>query len=221
MDRRLRSVLTALAGPAAGETAAQRAVVDSAPPSPPAPICLSAAQVRSFVIDGYLVVRPEELGEGFHEELYERSCTLKGWHVGGDSDSTDAEPPPPSQAPAVTEGGDSDSTDAEPPPPSVTAGAWEGLPEISDLVQSPTVKGALSSLLGDDCVMHPHRALHTSNSFGDQGFVSHAHLPASPTSSVYCLPICLLADQTSGGCGGRRSTRTGTIFPFVTTAPSG
>ena len=199
MDRRLRSVLTALAGPAAGETAAQRAVVDSALPSPPAPICLSAAQVRSFVIDGYLVVRPEELGEGFHEELYERSCTLKGWHVGGDSDSTDAEPPPPS----------------------VTAGAWEGLPEISDLVQSPTVKGALSSLLGDDCVMHPHRALHTSNSFGDQGFVSHAHLPASPTSSVYCLPICLLADQTSGGCGGRRSTRTGTIFPFVTTAPSG
>jgi hypothetical protein len=199
MDRRLRSVLTALAGPAAGETAAQRAVVDSAPPSPPAPICLSAAQVRSFVIDGYLVVRPEELGEGFHEELYERSCTLKGWHVGGDSDSTDAEPPPPS----------------------VTAGAWEGLPEISDLVQSPTVKGALSSLLGDDCVMHPHRALHTSNSFGDQGFVSHAHLPASPTSSVYCLPICLLADQTSGGCGGRRSTRTGTIFPFVTTGLSG
>jgi len=155
--------------------------------------------VRSFVIDGYLVVRPEELGEGFHEELYERSCTLKGWHVGGDSDSTDAEPPPPS----------------------VTAGAWEGLPEISDLVQSPTVKGALSSLLGDDCVMHPHRALHTSNSFGDQGFVSHAHLPASPTSSVYCLPICLLADQTSGGCGGRRSTRTGTIFPFVTTGLSG
>jgi len=199
MDRRLRSVLTALAGPAAGETAAQRAVVDSALPSPPAPICLSAAQVRSFVIDGYLVVRPEELGEGFHEELYERSCTLKGWHVGGDSDSTDAEPPQPS----------------------VTSGAWEGLPEISDLVQSPTVKGALSSLLGDDCVMHPHRALHTSNSFGDQGFVSHAHLPASPTSSVYCLPICLLADQTSGGCGGRRSTRTGTIFPFVTTGLSG
>ena len=81
MDRRLRSVLTALAGPAAGETAAQRAVVDSALPSPPAPICLSAAQVRSFVIDGYLVVRPEELGEGFHEELYERSCTLKGWQL--------------------------------------------------------------------------------------------------------------------------------------------
>eukprot|EP01047_Picozoa_sp_COSAG01_P115326 COSAG01_NODE_43977_length_424_cov_0.633846_1_plen_114_part_10 len=113
----------------------QQSVVGSASSSPSSePICLTAAQVRSFVIDGYLVVRPEELGEGFHQELYERSCSLKGWHVGGHSGSTAAEPPPP---------------------PPVTTQAWEGLPEISDLVQSPTVKGALSSLLGDDCVMHP------------------------------------------------------------------
>ena len=112
------------------------------------PISLSAAQVRSFVIDGFLVVRPEELGEAFHRELYERSCDLKGWRVGKDAQ------------PAVE------------PSAAVTAGAWEGLPEISELVQSPTVKGALSSLLGTDCVMHPHRALHTSNSFRDQNFVS-------------------------------------------------
>lgn len=104
--------------------------------------------MRSFIIDGYLVVRPEELGEAFHRELYERSCDLKGWRVGVD----------PTGA-------------VEPPPPAVTAGAWEGLPEISDLVQAPTVKGALSSLLGPDCVMHPHRALHTSNSYRDQNFV--------------------------------------------------
>lgn len=125
--------------------------------------------MRSFVIDGYLIVRPEELGETFHRELYERTCDLKGWRVGVDAVGT-----------------------VEPPPPAVTAGAWEGLPEITDLVQSPTVKGALSSLLGPDCVMHPHRALHTSNSFRDQNFVRRLEPCAATAATSLSSPSLVL-----------------------------
>eukprot|EP01044_Picomonas_judraskeda_P019468 COSAG03_NODE_4111_length_1681_cov_4.101770_3_plen_266_part_00 len=147
-----------------------------------APIALSAAQVRSFVIDGYLIIRPEELGEAFHTELYERSCDLKGWRVGVSE-------------PAAT------------PPPAVTKGAWEGLPEISQLVESPTVKGALSTLLGEDCVMHPHRALHTSNSLRDQVRIS------------CCAHSNLHTNLKSGSA--RTSTRTATTSLSATTGRSG
>ena len=153
-QRRLQSTLAALAGPADAAPQTAEPQPDSGVPGPL--VRLKAEQVRSFVVDGYLVVRPDELGAGFHEELYERTCDLKGWRT-------------------EQQRGGASGPDGEASP------AWEGLPEISDLVQSPTVQGALSSLLGDDCVMHPHRALHTSNSFRDQNFVSPALPPAVAT----------------------------------------
>ena len=45
---------------------------------------------------------------------------------------------------------------------------WSQMPEITQVCRTPTVRGALTSILGRDYVMHPHRALHTSGS-GDQG----------------------------------------------------
>ncbi len=44
------------------------------------------------------------------------------------------------------------------------------LPEITDIVRSPTLSGALHSILGPGYAMHPHRALHTANPNGDQQF---------------------------------------------------
>ena len=44
------------------------------------------------------------------------------------------------------------------------------LPEITDIVRSPTLSGALHSILGPGYAMHPHRALHTANPHGDQQF---------------------------------------------------
>ena len=43
---------------------------------------------------------------------------------------------------------------------------WSQMPEITQVCRTPTVRGALTSILGRDYVMHPHRALHTSS--GDQ-----------------------------------------------------
>jgi hypothetical protein len=45
---------------------------------------------------------------------------------------------------------------------------WSQMPEITQVCRTATVRGALTSILGRDYVMHPHRALHTSGS-GDQG----------------------------------------------------
>ena len=50
---------------------------------------------------------------------------------------------------------------------------WEDMPEITQICRTPTVRGALTSILGRDYVMHPHRALHTGGGTGDQGFRTH------------------------------------------------
>ena len=48
-------------------------------------------------------------------------------------------------------------------------GRWGEMPEITEVCRTPSVRGALTSILGRDYVMHPHRALHTAST-GDQGF---------------------------------------------------
>ena len=48
------------------------------------------------------------------------------------------------------------------------------LPELTEVVRSPSVAGALESVLGPGYAMHPHRALHTSGS-GDQQFHKDGH----------------------------------------------
>lgn len=52
---------------------------------------------------------------------------------------------------------------------------WADLPQISDLLQAPTVVGALTSLLGPGYSMHPHRALHSNNGNVDQFFHKDGH----------------------------------------------
>jgi hypothetical protein len=46
---------------------------------------------------------------------------------------------------------------------------WAQMPEITQICRAPTVRGALTSILGRDYMMHPHRALHTSST-NDQAF---------------------------------------------------
>lgn len=52
---------------------------------------------------------------------------------------------------------------------------WADLPQLSDLLQAPTVVGALTSLLGPGYSMHPHRALHNNNGNVDQFFHKDGH----------------------------------------------
>ena len=37
---------------------------------------------------------------------------------------------------------------------------FPSIPELSDVILSPTVRGALQSILGPDYVQHPHRTMH-------------------------------------------------------------
>ena len=59
---------------------------------------------------------------------------------------------------------------------------YPAVPELVGVLQAPSVRGALTSVLGKDYVMHAHRALHLYQDMGsDQGFhqvtVHWARLP--------------------------------------------
>lgn len=48
---------------------------------------------------------------------------------------------------------------------------YPGVPELAGVLQTPSVRGALTSVLGEDYCMHAHRALHLYEGMGnEQGF---------------------------------------------------
>ena len=48
---------------------------------------------------------------------------------------------------------------------------YPGVPELAGVLQTPSVRGALTSILGEDYCMHAHRALHLYEGMGnEQGF---------------------------------------------------
>ena len=148
-SRRLAPVLAGLRSPA-GAAAASEPAVEQAPAEPRGashPGALSAGELNSFLVNGYLIVPVDELGPAFHDKLYTKCCDSESGYRVGESDALVKE-----------------------------KFSWgETIPEITDVVASPTVSGALQSLLGPDCVMHPHRHMHTSMTRGDQGFHKDGH----------------------------------------------
>ena len=47
---------------------------------------------------------------------------------------------------------------------------FPGIAGLKDVMESRTVRGALTSLLGEGYAMHPHRHMHNSSSQGEQTF---------------------------------------------------
>ena len=91
------------------------------------PKLLSDEQMKQFVVDGYLQLRVEELGEAFHTEFYNQICA--GW----DRDD----------------------------PITTTRHCFPELPALTKVTTSPTLRGALTSILGPGYGQHPHRTMHT------------------------------------------------------------
>ena len=87
------------------------------------PLLLADEQVREFIVNGYLVVRPR-LPEGFHDSVTQK---LR-WVVEEESN------------------------------PGNNILPW--VPEMQEVIDSPELKGALVSLLGERYLVHPHRFLH-------------------------------------------------------------
>ena len=107
-------------------------------------------QMSRFLADGYLVFQPEELGDGFHGEMFRAASDLydEGRRAGGDT---------------VRLQYYGDNVIAR-------------VPGIAELIECPTVTGALTSILGDGYVLHPHHFIHAS-SHRDQGFHQDGNLP--------------------------------------------
>ena len=96
---------------------------------------LDDAQVKEFVATGCLELRVSELGPAFHQQLYETCCER-------DVAAGDLEGNPELAAKSRRE-------------------VFVDIPELSLLVESPTLAGALTSLLGPGYLQHPHRTMHT------------------------------------------------------------
>ena len=107
-------------------------------------------QMSQFLAEGYVVLRPRELALDFHREMFRTASELydEGRRAGGETVH-------------LQYFGDN-----------VVARA----PRILELLECPTVTEALTSVLGDGYVLHPHHYVHAS-SHRDQGFHQDGNLP--------------------------------------------
>ena len=119
---------------------------------------LSEEQLRSFTADGFLALPVRDLPPEFHAALHAEAAAIAADPV-----------PPPHLDPACAGAG------------------HRGMQEMESLQQvlhSPTMHGALRSILGPDYVQHPCRYMHVSGG-ADQGWhlvrAQHAGCPAPPS----------------------------------------
>jgi hypothetical protein len=145
-ERRLRGVGGHLSTTTTAAAATHSAGEDQLhePDVPPTP--LDEEQLQHFIRHGFVALPVADLPSGFHDRLYQKSHALKH------SKLLD-----PDFGAAGTNGL-----------------IFNQLPELRAVTESPTVSGALTSLLGPDYVQHPHRSMHTVNE-SDQSWHKDGH----------------------------------------------
>ena len=111
---------------------------------------LSDEAFRSYLVDGFVVVDPISLGEGFHDFLYQKAEGIYELVKGAKT-----------KTPHLDIIGDN---------------LRAQIPLIDRLLEEPGVSGALTSILGKDYVLHPHNFVHRSGP-ADQGFHQDGNLP--------------------------------------------
>ena len=97
---------------------------------------LDDAQMSAFVVDGYVVLRPAELSQAVHATLFEEAKELydEVRRVGGATTH-------------LQYLGDN---------------LLARIPALQDVLNTPTVTGALTSILGEGYVLHPHHFVHSA-----------------------------------------------------------
>ena len=138
--RRLRALQSHLCAGAAAE----RQDWEWAPGAEPR--LLDDAAMQSFVVDGFLVLPlKEDFPPSFHRKLHADALDIfeRSGRVGG----------------AAGNDGLNDSNDIFPV-----------IPELGELMRSPTITGALQSVLGPGFEMNGHRHMHNSSMGSDQTF---------------------------------------------------
>ena len=113
-------------------------------------MALSADALQAFLHDGYVVLRPPELDESFHRAMFDAACAVH------DRARASDEPRPHLQ----TIG---DNLRAQ-------------VPALERLLGAASVRDAVSSVLGEDHLLHPHHFVHESTA-ADQSFHQDGNLP--------------------------------------------
>ena len=120
-----------------------------APRPAPAPIPLGNEQLQRYLHDGFVALQPPDMDAECHAALFEAACQVHN------------------EARAV--GGHvhlqviGDNLRAR-------------IPILERLLDSPTVRGALASVLGEDYLLHPHHFVHEATT-NDQSFHQDGNLP--------------------------------------------
>ena len=107
-------------------------------------------QMARFLRDGFVVLDPDGLGEEFHATMYDAACQVhdEARSVGGDSTHLQI----------------------------IGDNLRARIPGLERLLTNPTVAGALTSVLGEGYLLHPHHFVHESSRY-DQGFHQDGNLP--------------------------------------------
>ena len=119
-------------------------------PGRPENRALSAEQLAAYLRDGYVAWQPPELDDDFHAATFAAACALHD-RARRDGDRS---------AHLQTIG---DNLRAQ-------------IPVLDRLLNAPTVRGALASVLGEGCLLHPHHFVHESTA-NDQSFHQDGNLP--------------------------------------------
>ena len=107
-------------------------------------------RMSSYLRDGYVVLAPEELPESFHDEMFAAACAVHddARAIGGDSNHLQM----------------------------IGDNLRARIPALDRLLGCDTVRGALTSVLGEGFVLHPHHFVHEATP-NDQSFHQDGNLP--------------------------------------------
>ncbi|MDE0007850.1 MAG: phytanoyl-CoA dioxygenase family protein, partial [Gammaproteobacteria bacterium] len=107
-------------------------------------------RMSSYLRDGYVVLAPDELPASFHEEMFEAACAVHddARAIGGDSNHLQV----------------------------IGDNLRARIPALDRLLACDTVQGALTSVLGEGFVLHPHHFVHEATR-NDQSFHQDGNLP--------------------------------------------
>lgn len=113
---------------------------------------LTDKQLIQYLEDGYVVFEAQELDQAFHERMFHAACLTYGMARGAAS----VDPAPHIRV--------------------IADNLRPRIPDVERLLASPSVRGALNSVLGDEWQLYPHDFIHESSP-NDQSFHQDGNLP--------------------------------------------
>ncbi|MCY4128474.1 MAG: HEAT repeat domain-containing protein [Gammaproteobacteria bacterium] len=113
---------------------------------------LNDQQIVHYLEDGYVVLDPTELDRAFHHRMYQAACLTYGMAQG-----------------AASQG-------AAPHIKVIADNLRQRIPDAELLLRSPTIDGAITSVLGENWQIYPHDFIHESSA-NDQFFHQDGNLP--------------------------------------------